>query len=238
MKRPPEKYYKVMNYAAPKEKYMEEYRQGMDPLAEPTDESPVPATTFAAKPSNKRKPFLMPTYCFFADIRTTARRSWRANNATSAPGPSNECKTSCMSTSYSVAYIRVIVKRSGQLNNGDRKHASDDLGSNNEPNSKRLKSNNEKPTDEEEKDHPIVQNGLYAGDMMAAHVARRSVVSCIIRSKSSKRQRYLIALISRTQTTSFTSGILIGRTRFNALASISFRTFPASWSCCTLSRQA
>ena len=58
MKRPPEKYM-VMNYAAPKEKYMEEYRQGMDPSAEPTDKSPVPATTSAAKPSNKRKPFLM-----------------------------------------------------------------------------------------------------------------------------------------------------------------------------------
>jgi len=143
-----------------------------------------------------------------------------------------------MSTSYSVCDIRVTVKCSGRLNNGDRKRTFGDLDSNNEPSSKRLKSNNEKPTDEEEKDHPIVLNGLYAAEMMAAHVARWSVVSCIIRSKSSKRQRYLIALISRAQTTSFTSGILICRTRFNALASISFRTFPASWSCCTLPRQA
>jgi hypothetical protein len=135
--------------------------------------------------------------CFFADFRTTARRSGRASNATSAPGPSNERKPSDMSTSCSVTDLRVTVRRSGRLNNGDKKRTSDNLGSNNEPNSKRLKSNNEKPKDEEEKEHRVVQSGLYAAEMMAAYVVRQKVIS-IIRSKSSKRQMS-IALISRAR---------------------------------------
>jgi len=57
MKRPPKKY-EVTDYAAPNEKYME-YRQGMDPSAEPTDEAPAPAPTSALKPSKERKPFLV-----------------------------------------------------------------------------------------------------------------------------------------------------------------------------------
>jgi hypothetical protein len=89
------------------------------------------------------------------------------------------------------------VRRSGRLNNGDKKRTSDNLGSNNEPNSKRLKSNNEKPEDEEEKEHRVVQNDLYAAEMMAAHIVRQNVIS-IIRSKSSKRQMS-IALISRAR---------------------------------------
>jgi len=105
-----------------------------------------------------------------------------------------------MSISCSLADIRVTVRCSGQLNHGDKKRTSNNLGSNNEPNSKRLKSNGEKPKDEEEpKEHPAVQNGLYAAEMMAAHVARQNVISSIIRSKSSKRQRCLIALISRAR---------------------------------------
>jgi hypothetical protein len=235
MKRPPETH-EVMDYAAPKGTWSIG-REWIPRLSQQTNHLYLPPLLLRSHQISVNPSFCQHGGCFFADIRTTARRSWRANNATSAPGPSNERKPSYMSTSYSVADIRVTVKCSGRLDNGDRKRTSDDLDSNNEPNSKWLKSNNEKPTDEEQKDHPIVQNGLYAAEMMAAHVARRSVVSCIIRSKSSKRQR-LIALISRTQTTSFTSGILIGRTRFNALASISFRTFPASWSCCALPRQA
>jgi len=90
MKRPPKKY-AVTDYAAPKEKYME-YRQGMDPSDESTDEAPAPAPTSAPKPSKESKPFLMSICCFFYDFRTTAKRSGRASNATSAPGPSNERK--------------------------------------------------------------------------------------------------------------------------------------------------
>jgi len=132
--------------------------------------------------------------------RTTARGSGRASNATSAPGPSNERKPSDMSISCSLADIRVTVRRSGRLNDGNKKRTSNNLGSNSEPNSKRLKSNNEKAKDEEEpKEPPVVQNGLYATEMMAAHVARQNVISSIMRSKSSKRQRCLIALISRAR---------------------------------------
>jgi hypothetical protein len=79
----------------------------------------------------------------------------------------------------------------------ETKRTSDNLGSNNEPNSKRLKSNNKKPKDEEEKEHPVIQGGLCAAEMMAAHVVRQNVIS-IIRSKSSKRQMS-IALISRAR---------------------------------------
>jgi len=74
MKRPPKKY-EVTDYAAPKEKYME-YRQGMDPSAEPTDEGPAPAATSAPKPSKDRKPFLMSTFSFFADISHNSKRLW------------------------------------------------------------------------------------------------------------------------------------------------------------------
>ena len=186
MKRPPKKY-EVTVYAAPKEKYME-YRQGMDPSDEPTDEAPAPAPTSAPKPSKESKPFLMSICCFFYDFRTTAKRSGRANNATSAQGPSNERKPSDKSISCCLADICRTVRRSGRLNKGDKKRTSDNLDSSNEPNSKRLKSNNEKPKDEEEpKDHPVVQNGLYAAEMMAAHVARQNVISSIIKSKSSNR---------------------------------------------------
>ena len=66
------KKYKVTNYAAPKEKYME-YRH---PSAEPTDEVPAPAATSAPKPSTERKPFLMPTLYFFADISHNSERLW------------------------------------------------------------------------------------------------------------------------------------------------------------------
>ena len=71
----PAKKYEVTDYAAPKEKYME-YRQGMDPSAEPTDEIPAPAATSAPKPSKDRKPFLMSTFSFFADISHNSKRLW------------------------------------------------------------------------------------------------------------------------------------------------------------------
>jgi len=93
-----------------------------------------------------------------------------------------------MSFLRSLADIHVTLRRSGRLNDGNKKRTSNNLGSNNEPNSKRLKSNNEKPKDgEEPKEHPVIQNGLYAAEMMAAHVPRQNVISPIIRSKSSKR---------------------------------------------------
>jgi len=103
-----------------------------------------------------------------------------------------------MLTSRSLADLRVTVRCSGELNNRDKKRTSDNLGSNKEPNSKRLKNNNEKPKDEEEKEHPVVQSGLYATEMMTvtAHVVQQNVISSIIKSKSSKRQTS-IALISR-----------------------------------------
>ena len=101
-----------------------------------------------------------------------------------------------MLTSCSWADLHVTVRCSGGLNNRDKKRTSDNLGSNNEPNSKRLKSNNEKP--KEKKEHPVIQSGLYTAEMMAAYVARQNIISSIIRSKSSKRQTST-ALISRAR---------------------------------------
>ena len=74
MNRPPKKC-EVTDYVAPKEKYME-YRQGMDPSAELTDEVPAPAATSAPKPSKERKPFLVPTFYFFADISHNSESLW------------------------------------------------------------------------------------------------------------------------------------------------------------------
>ena len=58
----------------------------------------------------------------------------------------------------------------------------------NQPESKRAKSNKEKPDDdddeEEKKIHPIVQNGLYAAEMFAPHIARRHVISLVVNGKS------------------------------------------------------
>ncbi|KAG0706679.1 hypothetical protein DFH29DRAFT_137520 [Suillus ampliporus] len=67
----------------------------------------------------------------------------------------------------------------------DQKRNSDHLHSN-EPPTKRSRSNNEKKADEkvDEKEpkklHPIVQNGLYAAEMFAAHIARLHVISSIV----------------------------------------------------------
>jgi hypothetical protein len=59
----------------------------------------------------------------------------------------------------------------------------------NQPESKRAKSNKEKPDDDdddekEKKIHPIVQNGLYAAEMFAPHIARRHVISFVVNGKS------------------------------------------------------
>jgi len=58
----------------------------------------------------------------------------------------------------------------------------------NQPETKRARSNKEKPDDnddeKEKKIHPIVQNGLYAAEMFAPHIARRHVISFIVNGKS------------------------------------------------------
>ena len=53
--------------------------------------------------------------------------------------------------------------------------------------SKRVKSNKEKSDVDDEKEKkidPIVQNGLYAAEMFAPHIARRHVISFIVNGKS------------------------------------------------------
>ncbi|OJA14918.1 hypothetical protein AZE42_12843, partial [Rhizopogon vesiculosus] len=99
----------------------------------------------------------------YKDIKASAQPtgSVPAPIATSAPKPSSE-------------------PRRSQRLKADNKRPYDGQPSN-EARSKRTKSNNEPPMEEEpEKLHPNVQNGLYVAEMFAAHIARQSVISCVI----------------------------------------------------------
>ncbi|OJA14917.1 hypothetical protein AZE42_13416 [Rhizopogon vesiculosus] len=132
------------------------------------------------------------------DIKASAQPtgSVPAPIATSAPKASSERESSSPSeresslvlTCYFLADLRDAARWSQRLK-ADNKHMHDGQPSN-EARSKRTKSNNEPPMEEEpEKLHPNVQNGLYVAEMFAAHIARQSVISCVTMSKSLKYTR-------------------------------------------------
>ena len=124
------------------------------------------------------------------DIKASAQPlgSVPAPIATSAPKASSERESSLVLTCYFLADLRNAARRSQRLK-ADNKRPHDGQPSN-EARSKRTKSNNEPPMEEEpEKLHPNVQNGLYVAEMFAAHIARQSVISCVIMSKSFKYTR-------------------------------------------------
>jgi len=73
--------------------------------------------------------------------------------------------------------------------NGEKKRRSDNQGSN-ERSGKKVKSNHENGNNGDrdtekmtKKVDPLEQNGLYAAEMFAAHVARQHVLSCIVISE-------------------------------------------------------
>jgi hypothetical protein len=95
------------------------------------------------------------------------------------------------------------------------KRGSDHLGSNEPPNIKRPKQDEEEGEGEEKemkepkKLNAIVQNGLYAAEMFAAHIARQHVISFIVNSKWMQRccsavklivhyRRYHLSLVVRS----------------------------------------
>jgi hypothetical protein len=56
-----------------------------------------------------------------------------------------------------------------------------------------------KPPNEPQKIHPVLQNGLYAAELFAAHTVRQSVITYVVEGKLVKFCRCLVKLIARTR---------------------------------------
>jgi hypothetical protein len=103
-----------------------------------------------------------------------------------APKPSNERKPLGVSPSMFLANMHDAAKRESARLKLQGKRPSDSTPPN-QPESKRARSNKEKPDVDDEKEKaidPIVQNGLYAAEMFAPHIARRHVISFLVNGKS------------------------------------------------------
>ncbi|KAG1730541.1 uncharacterized protein EDB91DRAFT_783481 [Suillus paluster] len=159
---PPSKKYNT-DYVVPKDLHMA-YRKETDDPVEPTGSTSaaVPART-SHEASNESR-------------QTSKRLGGKAAELTGsrpAVGPTQ--------TAHGASHeLRRTSERIKDKNEADKKRNSGHLDSN-EPPAKRSRSNNEK-TDEKEpkKHHPVVQNGLYAAEMFAAHIARLHVISSIV----------------------------------------------------------
>jgi len=120
-----------------------------------------------------------------------SRKAAQPTGSTHAESASKERKLFCISPYYFLTDFRDTARRSARLmnSNGGNKRPSDSQGSN-ERGSKRIKSNTENSNTEHldteklaKKIDPMEQNGLYAAEMFAAHVARQHVLSCVVNSR-------------------------------------------------------
>jgi hypothetical protein len=105
-------------------------------------------------------------------------------------GASNEGKSPNIASSIFLTHTCDAARR---VTRSSKKRTSENLGSS-EPTSKRVRSNNEDPNNEKlpKKTDPLEQNGMYAAEMFAAHVARQYVISCVVDSKSMRHRRYTV----------------------------------------------
>ncbi|KAG0700633.1 hypothetical protein DFH29DRAFT_613654 [Suillus ampliporus] len=156
------------DYVVPKDLHMAYHKETNDP-AEPTGSAPAAGSAQTShEVSNKLKPM----------SERLRGKAAEPTGSTPAPGPAQ-------TTHESSNELRRTSERLRGKHDADRKRSSGHLHSN-EPPTKRSRSNNEKRVDEkaDEKEpkklHPIVQNGLYAAEMFAAHIARLHVISSIV----------------------------------------------------------
>ncbi|KAG2134181.1 uncharacterized protein EDB93DRAFT_849610 [Suillus bovinus] len=149
-------------------------------------------TTFEFKRKKKRLPHPPSTYTKGYVVPNVLYMNYAKETNASAK-PADPAPAAGPQTSY---------KKSNELQNiserlRSNKRGSDHLSSNQPPNIKRSKQDEEgqsgqdqgeEEEDEEEdekkkkprKHHPVVQNGLYVAEMFAAHIARQHVISFIV----------------------------------------------------------
>ncbi|KAG1741280.1 hypothetical protein EDB19DRAFT_1875935 [Suillus lakei] len=79
-------------------------------------------------------------------------------------------------SSHQTSDARGRSNQSGQVNNKKRASTQQPDGHS----SKKNKSNCTQPDEEPDMIHPVIQNGLYASEMFAAHIAQQSVISYVV----------------------------------------------------------
>ncbi|KAG2132094.1 hypothetical protein DEU56DRAFT_448941 [Suillus clintonianus] len=159
---PPATYAAKTTYSIPEGKKFMKYRREMDQGTDP-DATPLPASgaaTNSRQTSNTRAAATSSRQT--SNARAAATSSRRTSNARSAATSSRQSSNAAGRSNQS--------QRTN--NKGEKKRSSAGLADGGRK--------NKKPKRPPPKPHPVVQNGLYAAEMFAAHFARQSVISYLV----------------------------------------------------------
>ncbi|KAG2120014.1 hypothetical protein BD769DRAFT_1641729 [Suillus cothurnatus] len=127
-----------------------------------------PPATYAVKAYN------IPEAKKYMKYRREANTTAESTSSTSFPG------SGAATSSRQTADARGCSRQSGSLNK--KRRSSQALDGHSSKKSK-VGDNDEKPSkpkEEPQKIHPVLQNGLYAAELFAAHIARQSVITYVV----------------------------------------------------------